>query len=173
MQEPISDGRASYHGALSYPQNHVPPTRASSLGSALWTNDWRRLVSAWVSWALGRRKPLNSQLPKIPTLQNPNSQDPPELDHLLPNNTATPITLRNPHTISSYRLTIPKATKNPLSPNLHNPRFSLNLSTPQPHPFPPLSRPIILLSHTATQTTGNSKSETMRTPSHHHKFTKL
>ena len=163
MQEPISDERASYHGALSYPQTcsaHTNPPWGQPYEGTIGA-DLFQLGSLGL-WA--ERKPLK---------QNPNSQNPPELDHLLPDTTITPIRLINPHAISSYRLTTLQATRNPLSPNLHNPRFSLNLSTPQPHPFAPLSRPIILLSHTTTQTTAKSESETMQTPSHHHKFTKL
>ncbi len=122
---------------------------------------------------LGRRKPLNLYCPNL----NPQSPIPkiqPELSHLLPNTTTTPTKQINPLTTSPYHLTNPQATKYPLSPNLHNPRTF-------PATYPPhsltLSSPSLtlssLLSHTTTQTTGNSKSETMPTLPHHHKFTEL
>ena len=159
---------------VHYP-THRPCSAHTSLLLGVSPMDERLAQTCFSLGLLGLGQAQTSQvsIAQIPTLQNPNPQNPPELDHLLPNTTTTPTRLINPQTISSYRLTTLQATKNPLSPNLHNPRFSLNLSTPQPHPFPPLSRPIILLSHTTTRTTAKSKSETMRTPSHHHRFTRL
>ena len=150
---------------VHYPQTMFSPHEPLLAGVS--PMDERLAQTCFSLGLLGRRKPL------LPKSQTPIPKIQPELSHLLPNTTTTPTEQINPLTTSPYHLTNPQATKHPLSPNLHNPRFSLTLSTPQPHPFLPLSHPIIFtLPHHHTNLR-KVKSETMQTPPHHHNSTKL